>query len=221
VFDRIAVWRDDYAPEKGAFARAVDWSARLAVPLRVVDPVTAPSEFFRDGELGVVGAYLTAGLRDRLLAEYAHAPDAAALICPHHWRPNGRMLILNKEHAPAPDFLTASAKLCRALGLGPVVLTVAVTERRALACQGLAREALVDTDAEFDLVAGCELRTAVEQASRARGCSGVIMEVEPALPWWRLRGDPIRVMLGVTHALGIVVLPHSHAAPVASRGIRN
>jgi hypothetical protein len=220
VFDRIAVWRDDYAPEKGAFAQAVDWSARLAVPLRIVDP-TVPSEFFRDGELGVVGAYLTAGLRDRLLAEYAHATNAAAMVCPHHWRPNGRMLILNNESALPLDFLTVSAKLCRALGLGLVVLTVAVSERRALACQALAREALFETDAEFDLVAGCELRTAVEQASRARGCSGVIMEVEPALPWWRLRGDPIRVMLGLTHSLGIVVLPHSHAAAVGSRGIRN
>jgi hypothetical protein len=212
VFDRISVWRDEYAPDKGAFARAADWATRLRVPLRVVDSPSVPGETFRAGELGVVGAYLTTDLRDYLLAEYAHATSAAAMVCPQHWRPNGRMLIPHEGSDRDVDFLATAAKLCGKLGLRPVVLTVAATERRAAACQELARGVLGATDADFDLMAGCELVTAVDRAARARGCAAVIMAFEPSPPWWRrLRGDRTRALLGLTHALGLVILPHCRA----------
>jgi hypothetical protein len=178
--------------------------------MRVVESETVPSEIFRDGELGVVGAYLSADRRDRWLADYAQTTNAAAMLCPHECRPNARWLILHQEGDRDPGFLAKSARLCRELALPPVVLTVAATERRADVSQARAREALCEMDVDFDLVAGCELRMAVEHAARARGCAGVMMACEPAPPWWRRFGtDPLRALLGLTHSLGLVLLPRT------------
>jgi hypothetical protein len=36
AIERVSIWLDDSAPERGAFAQAVDWACRLGLPLRIV-----------------------------------------------------------------------------------------------------------------------------------------------------------------------------------------
>lgn len=248
MFNRVSVWLDDYAPEKGAFAHASDWAARLHVPLHVV-AAPAPSDrpsplsarrlldcgaaclrkglswdselvlrpadeagaFFRDADLCAFGADLPSQLRDRLLRESLARPRATVMICPASWQPHARTLILHRSSAGG--FLDHAVSFCLGLGIQPVVLSVAASEGKAEERQGLARERCYDRGlaAEFDLIAGCDVRTALERAARARGCSHVIIERENDPPWRRwLRGNTTWRLLGLADWLTLITLPGRH-----------
>jgi K+-sensing histidine kinase KdpD len=124
-------------------------------------------------------------------------------------RPVARMLVLNPNRAGAGFFRRVVA-LCRALEARPIVLTVDRSEAGALRRERLARQAMAAAggDADFDLVAGCDTRTAVARAARARACSRVICERSQARAWWHWpRRDPVRTLLPLADTLTLVVLP--------------
>jgi hypothetical protein len=254
VFNRISVWLDESAPDEGAFAHAIDWAARLHLPLHAVaapvpsnaaDPlsgrtleachaacvrkgVSQETEFLlprvaekggfsRGGELCVFGANLPSAVRDRLVRESLANPTVSVMVCSPVCRQASRSLILHNNRGHGVEFLTRLVPLCRALATRPVVLTVARTERCAVERQESARGVFYSNglDADFDLIAGCEVRTAVAWAAQARGCSRVIMERENTAPWWRwLRGDSAWRLIGLAGKLTLIMLPTSDAATV-------
>jgi hypothetical protein len=239
VFNRISVWLDECAPDRGAFAHASEWAARLHVPLHAVaDPLpdralracgvacarkgvaweaeslaeSLPNAggFFGDAELSAFGADLPAGLSGRLLRASWRSPGASVMVCPRDDRPASRPLVLVPRSGFDGGYLDRAASLCRALATPPVVLTVDRSERRAEARQEAAREACRarGLDADFDLVAGCDLRTAVARAARARGCSHVVVRRPDPRAWWRWpHRDAARHLLGLAASLALVTLP--------------
>ncbi len=202
--------------------------ARRGVPCDAEFAGTAPDAvrgFFRAGELSVFGANLPAGLRERLLGETLRNPKAAVMVCSSAWRPVSRPLVLRQGRGPGVDFLKRAVPLCRAFPGRPVVLTVTASEVRAAAWEESARETLYNygLDADFDLIAGCEVRTAVAWAARTRGCSHVILERESGTPWWRrLRGESARRLVGLAETLTLLVLPGGGVADVPTgSGVRH
>ena len=166
--------------------------------------------FFRDSELSAFGAALPEEVRHRLVSESLRNPSAPVMVCSGVWRPGARTLILHQGYGSGIGFLKRVVPLCRTLATPPVVLTIARTERQAVERQGLAREVFHNQrlEVDFDLIAGCHVRTGVAWAAQARGCSRVIVERENCSPWRRwLRGDPTWSLLGLAHKLSIVALP--------------
>ncbi len=247
MFNRISVWLDECAPDRGAFAHASEWAARLRIPLHAVaDPLPdralracgvacarkgvaweaesltealpGGGEFFGDAELSAFGADLPAGLSGRLLRASWRSPGASVMVCPRDDRSAERALVLVPRSGFDGGFLDRAASLCRTLATPPVVLTVDRSERRAEARQEAARAACFvrGLDADFDLVAGCDLRTAVARAARARGCSHVVVARAAPRTWWPWpRKDTAGRLLGLAASLTLVSLP----ARPDSRGI--
>jgi hypothetical protein len=241
VFDRVAVWLDEGAPDRGAFAQASDWATRLHLPLHVVagrlSGRTPPADegaclrngtardsefsfgtreeagFFRDADLSVFSAALPAATREPLLRETLSNRNAPVMVCSA--QPARRTLVL--DQGSGMDYLEQVIPLCRGLAIRPVVLSVARTERGAEERQELARKVCLSRglDADFDLVAGCPLGTAVARAARARGCSHLIAERRHDASWlgW-LRGETTRALLNLADRLTVVTLP---AATATSR----
>jgi hypothetical protein len=217
VFNRVAVWLDEYAPDRGAFAHASDWAARLHLAIQVVASPDEAGEFFRDADLSAFCAALPARPRDWLLRESLANPKAAVMVCPAAWSPPARTLILHQ--GSGTDFLDRVVPLCSCLAIRPVVLSVDRTERKAEERQELARAVCCrgGLSADFDLIAGCDVRTAVDRAARARGCSHVILERENDSPWRRwLRGDSFGRLLGLADRLTLVTLPGATRSPRAN-----
>jgi hypothetical protein len=263
VFNRISVWLDESAPDKGAFARAVDWAARLHVPLHAVAAPVAPDAadplspqmleacraacvrkgvyretefllptpvgqggFFREGELSAFGANLPFAMRDQLLRESLARPKASVMVCSTVCPQVSRGLVLHQARGDGVKFLLRIVRLCRALAMSPVVLTVARSERRAADGQKLAREVFLSNrlDADFDLIAGCDVRTAVARAAHARGCSTVFLDRPDTPPWRRwLRGDTVGRLLPLADQMTLVMLPAEDrdAAPSGPGSERN
>jgi hypothetical protein len=247
VFKAVSVWLDALAPERGAFAHASEWAARLGVPLHGVigpaPPRTADTAsvktiaacdaacvrrgiswdtehlaestrqatgFFKETELAAFSAALPSTEREQLLSESESQEGSAVMVCSTACNAHARALILQQGSEIA--FLERVVPFCRVLAAPPIVLTHARSERLASERQELAREIFYRhaLDAEFDLIAGCELQTAVGWVTHARGCSSVIVERE-CLPSWRrwFRGDTARRLLALADRLTIIALPGS------------
>ena len=71
--------------------------------------------------------------------------------------------------------------------------------------------------ADFDLVAGGDLHTAVARAARWRRCSHVVVPRGRPGVWWRwLRGETIERLAGLAAEVAILALPA--AGPVGEAG---
>jgi hypothetical protein len=165
---------------------------------------------FRNGGLGVFGLALSAVACRRLLREALGNPMASVMVCPSDRRRDSRTLVLQHGDGTLRPVLA----LCRALAARPVVLTVARTERRAEVRQKAARAAIADAglDADFDLIAGCDLRTAVTRAAAARGCSRVVLGRGGTHGWRRwFGGDATRTLLALADRLTLVSLADERA----------
>jgi hypothetical protein len=145
----------------------------------------------------------------------------SAPVSPPHRQPTSRVLVLHQHRDPSSRFLDSVAERCRAQGVTPVVLSVAWSEKEARLRQRFAEEAFarLGQPAEFDLAAGCAVRTAVACAARLRGCRHVFVEALEALPWWRrLWGDARRRLLGRSGSLIVLTIPE---APVGAENKRS
>jgi len=237
------VWLDEFAPAASAFPHALEWAARLALPLHAVTPgagspvadrlrlcatacvrngvawdvspapdslAEARTQFFRPLELCVLGNALPPALRDGLLRESLHGTETCVLVCPRNWQPASRILVLHQESDAGSDFLRSALRLCRALAVTPVVLTVARTESEARRQQRLAGEvgAAERLVADFDVMVGCDVPQALARVARWRHCTHVFLEKPPAPPWWRgRRRDVLAEVLGLGEPLALLAVP--------------
>jgi hypothetical protein len=253
TFNNISVWLDQWAPDRGAFAHALEWGARLGLPLHGLSyeaprtggederlracaaaclrqgvaweaftwrgPLAEGVEHFcRPVKLRVFGDAAPLAVRELLLRRSLDDARTPFLVCPAGWQPVSRILVLYQERDPKSPFLAEVLPLCRAFAVAPVVLTFGRSEIEARRRQQIAEEtfAAARAPADFDLIAGCEVRTAVAHVARWRKCSHVFLAKPYASPWQRwLRGDALQRLLGLSDSLAFLAVPTGEAAPSA------
>jgi hypothetical protein len=251
--NNISVWLDELAPGSGAFAYALEWGARLGLPLhglshsggRTRDEVNrlraceaacarqgvawnaftwrgpladGVARFSRPVKLRVFGDASPPAVRETLLRRSLGDDPTPFLFCPRTWQPASRVLVVYQERDVSSPFLADVLRLCRAFAVAPVVLTISRSEIEARRRQRLAEEAFAAarTPADFDLMAGCEVRTAVAHVARWRKCSHVFLAKPYASPWRRwLRGDALQRLLAPSDSVAFLAIPTSSAAPSA------
>lgn len=231
MFRGVTVWLDDLAPGGGSFGQALMWAERLHLPLRGIaleaSPLPdgcaerchqrgiawsvetwgggcPPAGIERTGDLFVFSHALPGQLWDRLLHWTLDNPEAMSLVCPAESAPLGRPLVVNEEGESSSAFLLCAARLCKTLGVAPVVLTVAHYEGDAIRRERDAESAFrhYGVEAEFDSMACADTCRAVHLVARCRGCAPVFVERRQSAPWWRwLRRDTLRGLLGLSMPL--------------------
>jgi hypothetical protein len=206
------------APEGAAAKKALEACAaactRRGVPWEGAvgqGPLPLDVDRFLDrGGLCAFGDALPPRLKEELLRQSLGSARAWVLVCPRSWHPAARVLVLDRHGDPANDFLGTAAEACRALGVTPVVLTVARTEREARARQRRAEEtfAAQGLPADCDYTVGWEVCSAVAAVARWRRCTHVFVHRRSPSPWWRrLRDDPLERLLGLSDRLTFLALP--------------
>jgi hypothetical protein len=147
----------------------------------------------------------------------------ATVVAPPHWEPWSRVLVLQEEETALERFLGFAVEFCRALGVKPVLLTVASSTRQANRRQEAALELLGDSgrDCEFDLIVGAETGAAAAHVARWRHCQGIIAPRQPPPPWWRRwQNTTLETIMNLAHSFAFVSLPGNgqlFASPTRSR----
>jgi hypothetical protein len=188
--------------------RCAEACARNGVPWELSlcreAPARVTGEFLRPQCLCAFGQSLPAALRGQLLRSSLSGAQAALLVCPQTWTPLSRVLLLNQGRGPAGTFLPAAVEVCQALGVSPVVLTLARSETEARSRQRSAEEILAGhrLAGDFDFVVGCDVRAAVALEVHCRRCTHVFLDRRNATSWWGWRpGDTMRRLLGLADSL--------------------
>ena len=211
MFRLVSVLLPEADRQGGAMTHGAEWASRLGAPLRKLErtshrPLADVRRLLSPYELCVFDHDLPARFKESLLC----GPSVGgALICPKSWRPMSRVLVLNSHPRPADGFLDATAALCRAFGVTPVLLTVAGTETEARSRERFVEEAFARRGlaVDCDLAAGDEPTAAVVHAARWRRCSHCVVEHRPLSPWRRwLGGDVIRELAALPDFPAIVAL---------------
>ncbi len=158
-----------------------------------------------------------------LLLRSARNREIAVLMCPPMCVPMTRFMVLHYQTNPNAVYLESAARLCKALEIHPIILVVADTEREADLQQGYA-EAVCKSlrlQADFDLVLGSDLRSAVGRVASWRNCSHLIIERRTAPSWWHFTsGDLLEHLRGLSESVSILALPESATidTPMPIRG---
>jgi hypothetical protein len=134
----------------------------------------------------------------------------ASLVCPDRWIAAERVLLLNRRGPPGQAFLDQAARLCRAVGISPVVLTWAESVKEAQQRQQFAKQVLAPFPiTEFDLLTGCSMPAAVDLVARCRRCTHVVLEQEPPASWWRFGQRNVWERLTASDSFCYLFLPAS------------
>jgi hypothetical protein len=175
-------------------------------------------------ELCVFGDALPASLKRAILRGSLRNRHTSILVCPSSNAPISRVLILNQRNAGPAPFLDLSAQLCQALGVKPVVLTVAGSLRMARLCQQFAEERFAGHRlcADHDVVTGSDVLAAVRSDACWRRCSHVFVERQEMSPWlsW-LRSGALERLLGLAGSLTLLGLPGQAANGCPSSTTQN
>lgn len=195
----------------GACARACarasvrwEWSRLNDHPLAALLQAVAPDDLL------VLDQGLPPAQKHYLFHQAARDLAQAVLVCPRAWSPLARVLLVDQGSATTGGFLQRAAALCQGLGVEPIVLTVARSERTAKVRQEAARAALADRGlrACFDFLVGADVRAAVACIARWRQCQLVVVPRQDSPPWWRwLRGAMIDWVTKVTEFTSFLSLP--------------
>lgn len=242
----VSVWLDELAPHAGAFAQALDWAARLGVPLQAVIPPArrdnatmarveacaaacagrgtvwegaaeaGTDHVGRPLAMCAFGTTLPTHWRETWLHQSRRHDPTALLFCPDNARPIDRPLVLCRPADGGDVYLSLTARLCVALGVTPLVLVLAASEREAADRQqqvGAIFAAQRGT-ADYDAVIGGDPWTAAGCVARWRDCSHVFVEREPATASWRrwFRGELLDQLHRLTGARPILAVPHVPAS---------
>ncbi len=170
--------------------------------------------FLCPSALCVFGSALADTAKVELVRQALGAEDVPILVCPQVPHPVSRVLVLHQTPELGDDFLKSVAEWCGALQVAPVVLALAGKEREALALQDTAQQAwgALGLAADFDVLVGCDVRTALASVARWRRCSHVIVARPLSSSWWRwLRRDPLGRLLGLADSFGLLALPAPRA----------
>jgi hypothetical protein len=218
MFQQVSVWLDELAPERGAFAYAREWAARLNRPLNALLPsggwtkkerLTGAKEMAGPGDLCVLGHALAADRGAEPLRRSVRREELPLLVCPDDWSAVSRVLVLHEGARADRRFLHGAVGLSLALDARPVILSVALSERGASQRREEA-EAVLGRQAaacDFDVLAGLGARRAVAAIAGWRRCQLVVLKW-PAAPWWRpWQGRWTLGRLAVAARLPLLALP--------------
>lgn len=162
----------------------------------------------------------TSSIQEQLLRRSATCRDNAVLLCASPSGPINRMLVLNSPHTPKSGFMESVARFCHALEIHPVILISAKSEQEAAARQEKMEEVchaqrLV---ADFDVVIGSDLCSAVSRVAKWRRCSHLVVERQSTGSWWsRTGGDLLEQFRGLADSLSILALPEAVTLDVPHR----
>jgi hypothetical protein len=203
-----------YGPQADLLAACQAACASLNVPTEQVlleGPVARGVEqFLRPATLCVFGSALSDTAKVELMRQSLLNGAVPFLVCPQTSWALSRVLVVQQRGASGNYFLESAARLCGALRVTVVVLTVAGSEREAAAAESAARAvwAARGPAAEFDVAIGCELRGAVASVAQWRRCTHLFVERQRASPWRRwLRRDTFGSLLGLSDSLSVLALP--------------
>jgi hypothetical protein len=151
------------------------------------------------------------------LARSTRYPEVVLLLTPAIHQPMTRVLILHDDHDPSGCFLETVGRLCQALDVQPLILTLASSERNAMLKQRFA-EGVCSTlrlKADFDAAVSFNLYSAVDRVATWRNCSHVFFERPKqamSVPLWqRTRGDSLSELRKVRESLTLLALPEGLA----------
>jgi hypothetical protein len=156
-------------------------------------------QFLRPWDLCVLEGNRSDPAREKLLAKCTRHAKAPLLLAPPVYKPMTRVLILQDHQNPNPAFLRTAARLCLALEVRPLILTMASSERQARLKQSFAEGVCssLHVQADFDSVVAFNFRIAAARVAAWRNCSHVIVERPNSTSLWqRLRGDAFWQHLG-------------------------
>jgi hypothetical protein len=225
----------DWACRLGLPLRVIARSARVGGPAPVVERISAWGaacaqrgiametlfwaeeemgfdQLSRSGSLCVFEDVAADPVRDKLLARSTRDPEVPVLVAARVHRPMNRVLVVCHDHQANPTFLESAARLCRALNVPPLILTVASSDRQARRGQSFAEDvcASLRLQADFDSVAGLDYRSAAKRVAAWRHCSHVIVErPRCASLWQRLGGDAFSELRSLSGSLAVLGLPGS------------
>jgi hypothetical protein len=183
----------------------------------VGEPEVGIGQFFRPGGLCVLEDNRSDPVRAKLLARSTRLPEVLLLLTPATYQPMTRVLILHDNNDPSGCFLETIGRLCQALDVQPLILTLASSERNAMLKQRFA-EGVCSTlrlKADFDAVISFNLYSAVDRVATWRNCSHVFFRrPKPAMTvplWQRARGDSLSELRRVRESLTLLALPEGLA----------
>jgi hypothetical protein len=186
-------------------------------------------QFLRPWGLCVFEENRSDPVREKLLARSTRNAEVLLLLTPPVYKPMTRFLIIQHHENPNPSFLQTAARLCLALEVQPLVLTMASSERQARLKESFAEGVCssLRVQANFDSVVAFDFRTAVERVAAWRNCSHVIVErprnvslwqrLRVDVFWQHLRGDVFSELRGLSSSVALLGLPESAALEVPDK----
>jgi hypothetical protein len=145
---------------------------------------------------------------------------ACYLVCAPNRVQTLSMLVLCHQERPCLGYLRTVAKFCQALETRPVILSAARTEQAAQIMQRYIQSVLesLELDADFDWIAGSDLRDCVGHAVSWLDCTHLVVERQAAGSTASDEDrDVFDLVRGFSDSLNILVLPEGVAFDVASR----
>jgi hypothetical protein len=154
-----------------------------------------------------------------LLARSLRSPEVVLLTRPVP-RPVTRVLILYQVRTRDASYLESVTRLCQALDVVPLILTVANSEREARLEQSFAEGVCssLGLAADFDALIADDLATAIGRIAGWRNCSHVVVERPRSISLWqRLRCDIFSQIKGLSSALGVLAVPQTMAFGIPAK----
>jgi hypothetical protein len=153
--------------------------------------------------------------RGQLLERSLRRRDVVLALTPPNNKLLSRVLVLNDPLEPESCFLETAARLCGALGVQPLVLTIAASEEDALLKQRFAEGicSSLHVAGDFDSVVSHDARLAVARVAQWRKCSHVFFERPkngPPLPRrQRFGADAFHDLRELSGLVTLVALPEA------------
>jgi hypothetical protein len=186
--------------------RGVSWRVTRYLP----QDVSGVPDFLRPDDLFLLHQRPRSAQKQFLFRCAGDCNGPAVGVCPDTFTPLSRILYVHQDNQPAGAALASVVELCRDLEAPLVVLSLAGSEREAWQQQRAAEEAFATYryPADFDLLVGWDLRSAVVRVAGWRRCTHVVLERGNASAWWRwLSGDPTEQLLGLSEPVTFLTLP--------------
>jgi hypothetical protein len=200
VLERIKAWAAD-SPKRVILETSM-WQGDVGVGIE---------QFLRPGGLCVIEDNKSTSDRARLLDRSLRSPEVVLLTQPVP-QPVTRVLILCR--ARNASYVESVARLCQALAVVPLILTVANSEREARLEQSFAEGVCssLAMAADFDALIADDLTDAVGRIAGWRNCSHVVVERPRSISLWqRLRCDIFSQIRRLSGEFNVLAVPETMA----------
>ena len=182
-------------------------------------------QFLRTGTLCVFEDIHSDPVRQKMLARTTRSGDVLALLTPTMPQPLSRVLILYHHQDRNAFFVETAARHCQALGIRPLILTMAVSEPEARLKQSFAEGVCssMQLPADFDSVVSFDPACAAQHVAVWRKCSHVFFErprnILGISLWQRIRADIFAELRNVADSLSLLAFPEGLTLEVSSKMI--